>query len=640
MYDLLSNKISCQLYYFYYSNVIKIMHKKIQISVDLVAPFSYKLITNSGCVKSFIATKNKFNLHLSKDKIYQIVINDKLTRIFTTHSSHITVNSHTTVATIFCFAQLLNNNVQIDSVYERLLVALAMVSNFIDENGNVAKRLMQNPNALETNSWRLFNFLTNIIEIAINDKNVQTQLQNITNEDTILKSLLNIAKNPFNNINQLFLLGKSINEKYMPTIESENQIGQFTLTIKVNTTGDLNYLPGGPGIITFDKYNQVWISLNTVQGTDGSNTFSMVLQPNAEPTKFSPVFPVLGGAYGISYDKKKNGVVFGSFGWGSNNVAYNPFKGSISVFDARNGKLLSKPAGYDNNLHRVQGIVIDSKGNYWMCSWGSNFPLGTISSGVDTNNHNSALVVYLNGNPKTSLVYEMQVGTQGKSPFYGPFAISIDSNDNVFVNNGGNSDNPKINSSVVKFKLDKKSNQIIKLAEYDSGDFYFYKGNAINSKNELYVASLIQGRILKFDNDLNLITYYEEITSGPWGVHVDNQDAIWFTNFLTYTGAIFDNNNLGVTKLVDNNNNITKVGKFTLPSGGDPVRLATGELLLNDRGQEIFFPLMRATYAIPDASGNLYVTNNWKPNLIEDITDNPGGDGIVVFVGIGAPRKL
>ena len=46
--------------------------------------------------------------------------------------------------------------------------------------------------------------------------------------------------------------------------------------------------------------------------------------------------------------------------------------------------------------------------------------------------------------------------------------------------------------------------------------------------------------------------------------------------------------------------------------------------------------LQRMTAAQTDPSGNLWVTDNWKRVIIPN---NPGGDAIVIFVGIAAPVK-
>lgn len=47
---------------------------------------------------------------------------------------------------------------------------------------------------------------------------------------------------------------------------------------------------------------------------------------------------------------------------------------------------------------------------------------------------------------------------------------------------------------------------------------------------------------------------------------------------------------------------------------------------------------MRITNCCIDQAGNVWTINNWKPNFDLDM-DNPGGDGIVIFVGLAKPPK-
>lgn len=47
---------------------------------------------------------------------------------------------------------------------------------------------------------------------------------------------------------------------------------------------------------------------------------------------------------------------------------------------------------------------------------------------------------------------------------------------------------------------------------------------------------------------------------------------------------------------------------------------------------------MRMTAGHIDKAGNLWVTNNWKPDFAIDLTSNPGGDGMVVFIGLAKPK--
>ena len=78
---------------------------------------------------------------------------------------------------------------------------------------------------------------------------------------------------------------------------------------------------------------------------------------------------------------------------------------------------------------------------------------------------------------------------------------------------------------------------------------------------------------------------------------------------------------------------------YTLPSAGDPVLLANGEPLYEPFPDPSYKPLMRATAAQIDMAGNVWITNNWKPGGLNDVELNPGGDGIVSFVGLAAPVK-
>ena len=48
------------------------------------------------------------------------------------------------------------------------------------------------------------------------------------------------------------------------------------------------------------------------------------------------------------------------------------------------------------------------------------------------------------------------------------------------------------------------------------------------------------------------------------------------------------------------------------------------------------------TNVVIDQAGNVWAVNNWKPNFDTDApaaTGNPGGDGIVIFVGLAKPPR-
>jgi hypothetical protein len=51
---------------------------------------------------------------------------------------------------------------------------------------------------------------------------------------------------------------------------------------------------------------------------------------------------------------------------------------------------------------------------------------------------------------------------------------------------------------------------------------------------------------------------------------------------------------------------------------------------------------MRLTSVNADMAGHIWAANNWKPSAyIDGVSSdpNPGGDGMVIFVGLGAPTK-
>ena len=66
----------------------------------------------------------------------------------------------------------------------------------------------------------------------------------------------------------------------------------------------------------------------------------------------------------------------------------------------------------------------------------------------------------------------------------------------------------------------------------------------------------------------------------------------------------------------------------------------TGETpLYGPKAPPSYIPMMRQTASAIDRAGNLWTVNNWKPNLTVDATVNPGGDGIVIFVGLAPPPR-
>ncbi|MEI7760282.1 MAG: hypothetical protein WCJ67_05855 [Thermoleophilia bacterium] len=76
---------------------------------------------------------------------------------------------------------------------------------------------------------------------------------------------------------------------------------------------------------------------------------------------------------------------------------------------------------------------------------------------------------------------------------------------------------------------------------------------------------------------------------------------------------------------------------YTVPSAGSEVLLHNGVPLYGPGAPPSYDPMQRTTAGGIDSAGNLWTLNNWKNNFDIDNTTNPGGDGIVIFVGLAAP---
>ena len=84
---------------------------------------------------------------------------------------------------------------------------------------------------------------------------------------------------------------------------------------------------------------------------------------------------------------------------------------------------------------------------------------------------------------------------------------------------------------------------------------------------------------------------------------------------------------------------ITPATGYTVPSAGSQVLLHNGEPLYGPNFPPAFDPMQRTTKTVIDSAGILWAVNNWKDDFSIDNTINPGGDGVVIFVGLAAPPQ-
>ncbi len=560
----------------------------------------------------------------------------------------ITINELTTVAAAFSMAQFIENGVIGGDAFG-LRIASLMNDNLVSvQSGGSSEVLLNPPNADETNSLRSTRSLANLLAACV--QGVPNALSNLfalttpaggTAPTNTFQALVNIAHYPNNNLAGIYTQSQTINT-YSPALDSMPQA--WTLAVKVNDTGSPDMLFGGPGNVVFDDRGYAWISNNVIQGTPVSGAFAVVLKPNGKPADGKqtaswenshglPKSPLLkgglfGGGFGVALangEQTKGCVWFGNFGWGT--AHYWPCNGSVSLFTPAGVPLSKDPEGFVGDTLRVQGVAVDKYNSLWMASYG-----------------NGQVVVFLSGDPTQSRYASVQNG-------YAPFDVAIAADGSAWVTSS---------TGLYEYTEGNISRYVLVPVP---GAFYLVnrifsqslgrglKGLSIDSQGNIWVASGGEDAVCMLDSDGNEIGKFRGGgVSGPWGTAIDGNGNVWVANFGQMTpGANYTDGGISVLKGADSStppfgfntgDPISPSSGYTLPSGGSPVLLANGEPLYGFGKDPSYSPLMRQTNLTIDQAGNVWVCNNWKPYFDSDVsseTGNPGGDGIVIFVGLAKP---
>lgn len=541
----------------------------------------------------------------------------------------VTINELTTVAASYSMAQFYRTGVIAGEAFA-LQIAAGMNDNLVDVvTGESSSVMLSSPNADQTHSLRMTRGLSNLLAVCSENFLLRWAFLGLTKPAiglparSLPEAMANLARDPGQNVVPIFLLSK-LRREYEPSLLRIPDA--WTVTVKVNDSGDDSRLFGGPAAVVFDDKGYAWVANNVIQGQPVSCNYIMVLKPNGQPadgTNNTPISPVTGGGLlgpglGITIDPSGS-IWVGNFGWGGVNPTLDG-NGSVSQFSPQ-GAPISGDLGYQGGPVRVQGIKSDADGNIWMCSYGTNsvfvFPQGSDANPIESD------VEYLGSRP---------------------FDVALTSNGEAWVTNGGGFKG-LAPSSIVKYELVdgalqrkfiQRVGKALKMVTLDSS------GNA-------WVASQGDSTVYAFQPDGRMLgAFTGGGINGPWGMAVDGDDNIWVGNF----GPLEQGSNFtrgGLTKLCGTNPRTRPLGSRT----GDPLSPRTGytvhsageEVLLHDLtplygadGPKSFAPLMRSTGVSIDQAGNVWVVNNWKPNFeIDNQGGNPGGDGIVIFVGLAKP---
>ena len=543
-----------------------------------------------------------------------------------------TLNELTTVAAAYSMAQFYRSGAIKGDPFA-LRIAASMNDNLVAVETGISSAVLTNsPNGNESDSLQSTRALANLLSACTLDHAVARQLLKLTQErgkpapKTTPQALANLVRNPSLNVSSLYALA-NIWTPYLPSLTSAPDA--WTVTVKVNDSGDDDYLIGGMGNITFDTNGYAWITDNVVQGTPFSSHVLVVLQPNGKPADGAdgtPVSPITGGGllgagFGITIDPKGS-VWVGNFGWGPLTTCdYYPStncSGSVSQFSPT-GQPISGPNGYQGGPDRVQGMAADKAGNIWITSYG-----------------NDAVYVFLKGNPSNVASYQAYTGSQ-------PFDVQIASDGTAWLSCGGGitGDYP---SSLSHFKLSGTQLKLLAFVEFGKA----IKGFSLDSHGNAWVASQNDNLIYEVSPNGKVIgSFGGGGISGPWSTTIDGDDNIWVANFGPLEIAPYTSR---LSKLAGANpatrpqglkmgDPISPATGYTVRSAGDQVLLHNGVPLYGVDSAPSFEPLQRMTATGIDAAGNLWCLNNWKYNFLIDITTNPGGDGVVIFVGLATPLK-
>ena len=500
-----------------------------------------------------------------------------------------------------------------------LQIAAGMNDNIVvSGTGESSPVLLASPNADETNSLRSTRSLANLIAACVHDPRVTRSFLRLTRPPrgpmprNTVEALANLARNPGQEVEPIYRLTK-LGSSYEPSLVQMPDA--WTITVKVNNSGDDTNLIGGPGNLAFDARGYAWVTNNVDQGTPYSSHVAMVLKPNGQPadgTNGTPLSPLKGGGllgagFGVAIDPQGS-AWFGNFGWG-NCTGCDPDpdgNGSVSQF-AASGAPISGSLGYQGGPVRAQGMAFDAEGNLWISSFG-----------------NDSIYVFLHGDPNQSVGFQQNIGS-------GPFDVAIAADGSAWVSNGLG----KPPSSVAKYKLVNGAVELQFRRRVGQG----LRGLSLDSRGNAWVASQGDHFVYVLRPDGTEIGRFNGGgIEGPWDTAIDGEDNVWVTNFGPLEpGSNFTSGRL--TKLAgvhpppgkNFGDPISPPTGYTVHSAGSEVLLHNGDPLYGAGAPPSFAPMMRQTGAVIDQAGNVWSINNWKPDFDIDIALNPGGDGIVIF---------
>ena len=520
----------------------------------------------------------------------------------------VVINERTTVATAYALAQFLSGD-RIAGKSPGLQNAAATTMNLVEPvTGDVGTVLGSAPNGLRTTSMRAFNSLANMLAACVDAKTslpcttlfaLASTPSGDVPEDT-LQAALNIAHNPWKNPTLLYLQSK-LQATYQPALQLPP--GAWTLALVYQGNG---HEFDGPGEMSVDTQGNIWITNNYVYSRNPRTCVSggrelLRLTPTGMDAPGAPYSGggLFGAGFGITIDPMGK-VWVGNFGFqgADNGVDCDPNPPLLSVSEfSPTGAPLSPPAGYTTDISQPQGMASDPQGNIWIANCGSNSV--TKYPGGDANHPANIADIGL----------------------LRPFGLAVDADGNAWIASSGNHSlvgldpqgKPLLDSAVDVGALDP-----LGVAVDAEGNVWVANSGVVSlpcggSKGGISppVATPRITEVRRSGSSATATTFTGGGLVVPWGIAVDGDDHIWVANFAGQRLSEF-----------------CGAKPETCPRG-----MTTGDAISPRTGYG-FDGLTRNTGVVIDPSGNVWLANNWKTIAVQT---NPGGDGMVEFIGLAAP---
>jgi hypothetical protein len=185
------------------------------------------------------------------------------------------INELTTVAASYSMAQFYKTGVISGNSFGLQIAAMMNDDLVVAANGTSSPVLLNSPNADQSNSLGSTRTLANVLVACLHSPATVAQFFTLTTPPggsrprNTAEALADLARNPGQNVFAIYTLPKLYT--YSPPLVRAPDA--WTITVKVNNSGDDTKLFAGLGNLVFDSQGYAWISNNVVQGTPHSDTY-------------------------------------------------------------------------------------------------------------------------------------------------------------------------------------------------------------------------------------------------------------------------------------------------------------------------------------------------------------------------------